>query len=92
MIFIVCLYHVVYYMVMKGEVKMNIEIEKNIPIPPEKRRNVYPYKDMDIGESFVVPSAKIQIVCNANYRAGKVSGKKFIARREGDGVRVWRTA
>jgi hypothetical protein len=79
-------------MVMKGEVQMNIAIDKNIPIPPEKKRNVYPYKEMGIGESFVVPSAKIQIVCNANYRAGKVSGKKFIARREGDGVRVWRTA
>jgi hypothetical protein len=92
MIFIVGLYHVVYYMVMKGDVKMNIEIEKNIPIPPEKKRNVYPYKIMDIGESFVIPQAKIQIVCNANYRAGKASGKKFIARREGDGVRVWRTS
>jgi hypothetical protein len=72
--------------------RMMIEIQKDIPLPAEKKRNVYPYKEMDIGESFLVKEGKIQIVCNANYRAGKVSGKKFIARREGDGVRVWRTA
>jgi len=70
---------------------VSINIQKNIPIPPEKKRNVYPYKDMEIGESFFVPTGKIQIVCNANYRTGKQLGKKFIARKENEGVRVWRT-
>jgi hypothetical protein len=70
---------------------VSIDIQKNIPIPPEKKRNVYPYKDMEIGESFFVPTGKIQIVCNANYRTGKQLGKKFIARKEEEGVRVWRT-
>ena len=70
---------------------VSIDIQKNIPIPPEKKRNVYPYKDMEIGESFFVPTGKIQIVCNANYRTGKQLGKKFIARKENEGVRVWRT-
>lgn len=69
-----------------------IEIQKDIPLPEQKKRNFYPYKEMDVGESFLVPQGKIQIVCNANYRASKVLEKKFIARREGDGVRVWRTA
>jgi len=70
---------------------MTIEVEKNIPIPPEKKRNVYPYKSMEIGESFFIPTGKIQIVCNANYRTGKQLGKKFIARKEKEGCRVWRT-
>jgi hypothetical protein len=70
---------------------MNIVVEKNIPIPPEKKRNVYPYKIMECGESFFIPQGKIQIVCNANYRTGKQLSKKFIARKEKEGVRVWRT-
>ena len=76
---------------MKGVEDMSISIEKNIPIPPERKRNIYPYKQMDIGESFLVPEARIQIVCNNNYRFSKLTGMKFIARREGIGVRVWRT-
>ena len=70
---------------------MSIEIEKNIPLPPEKKRNLYPYKVMEVEESFFVPAGKMQIVCNANYRAGKQLGRKFIARVENEGVRVWRT-
>ena len=73
------------------ENSMSIEIDKNIPIPPEKKRNVYPYKVMEVGESFFVPTGKLQIVCNANYRTGKQLGRKFIARKDGEGVRVWRT-
>lgn len=67
-----------------------IEIEKNIPLPAQKKRNVYPYKEMGVGESFLVGEGKMQIVCNANYRASKAMGMKFIARKEGNGVRVWR--
>lgn len=70
---------------------MTIEVDKNIPIPPEKKRNVYPYKVMNVGESFYIPEGKLQIVCNANYRSGKQLGRKFIARKENEGVRVWRT-
>lgn len=70
---------------------MTIAVEKNIPIPPEKKRNVYPYKSIEVGESFFVPTGKLQIVCNANYRSGKQLNKKFIARKENEGVRVWRT-
>jgi hypothetical protein len=45
---------------------------------------------MEVGESFFVRDGKLQIVCNANWRMGKKLGRKFIARREADGVRVWR--
>ena len=82
---------VVYDELSYKENSMTIEVEKNIPIPPEKKRNVYPYKVMECGESFFIPPGKIQIVCNANYRTGKQLNKKFIARKDKEGVRVWRT-
>jgi len=71
---------------------MTIKIETKIPLPPEKRRNVYPYKVMEVNDSFFVEGGKLQIVCNANYRAKKQLGKTFIARKQDGGVRVWRTA
>ena len=82
---------VVYDELSYKENSMTIEVEKNIPIPPEKKLNVYPYKVMECGESFFIPQGKIQIVCNANYRTGKQLNKKFIARKDKEGVRVWRT-
>jgi len=68
-----------------------LSVESSIPIPKIRMRREYPYKEMEIGDSFYVPMAKMQVVCNNNYRTSKLLGKKFIARREGDGVRVWRT-
>ena len=70
---------------------MIIAIERNIPPPDIKKRNSYPYKSMDIGDSFFIPEVSIRTVCNNNYRAGKTHERKFVARREGNGVRVWRT-
>jgi hypothetical protein len=71
-----------------GMFMVNVEINKDVPLPIPKRR--YPYGLMEVGESFLVQDGKLQIVCNANYRAGKKLGRKFIARREERGVRVWR--
>ena len=67
---------------------ISLDVEKHIPLPAERKR--YPYKDMDIGDSFFVHAGKMQVVCNANYRASKKLGFKFIARCEPEGVRVWR--
>lgn len=67
-----------------------VEIDKEIPLPEPRKK--YPYGAMEVGESFLVSSSSLQVVCNANYRAGKRLGKKFIARKEDSGVRVWRSA
>ena len=67
---------------------ISLDVEKGIPLPAERKR--YPYKDMDVGDSFIVYGGKMQVVCNANYRAFKKLGFKFIARCEPEGVRVWR--
>jgi hypothetical protein len=50
----------------------------------------YPYEEMDVGDSFVVPVVARAKVLNANYRAGRRLGWRFEARTEGDVVRVWR--
>jgi hypothetical protein len=50
----------------------------------------YPYEEMEVGDSFVVPVVARAKVLNANYRAGRRLGWRFEARTEGDVVRVWR--
>ena len=75
-------------MLFMGIVMINVEVNKDVPLPEPKRR--YPYKVMEVGESFLVAGGRLQVVCNANYRAGKKLARKFIARREEGGVRVWR--
>ena len=67
-----------------------IGVEAGVPMPTVRSRNVYPYKTMAVGDSFFVRDGKLQIVCNANWKNGKKLGRKFAARREADGVRVWR--
>ena len=69
---------------------INLEVEKSVPLPEGKKR--YPYASMDIGDSFFVGDGKLQVVCNANYRASKRLGIQFIARKEPEGVRVWRVS
>jgi hypothetical protein len=75
-----------------------LKIEKGIPVPTGIRGSrVYPFKDMDVGDSFLVPvdeggkrSIQSSIAqCSRRYR--KV-GKQFTTRflkKEG-GIRVWR--
>ena len=66
-----------------------LEIEKNLPPPAERVK--YPFKQMDVGDSFHVEGVNMQVMLNANYKAGKQLGMKFIARKDDNGIRVWRT-
>jgi hypothetical protein len=69
-----------------------VNVEKDVLMPHIRVINRYPYKEMEIGDSFFLDDISIQLVCNNNYRASKKFNMKFVARREGNGVRVWRTA
>ena len=71
---------------------MSIVIQKDVPVPVKSKGKKYPYDTMDVGDSFFVDSANLQVMCNLNYRAGKKHERKFIARKENDGIRVWREA
>lgn len=66
----------------------SIDISQDVPLPVMRRS--YPYRVMQVGDSFFVDGGRLQIVCNANYRASKRLGMKFIARKDSGGVRVWR--
>jgi len=68
-----------------------IVMESGIQMPKPRVVYAYPYEDMDVGDSFVVPLEARAKVLNANYRAGKRLGRVFTAKTEGDQVRVWRT-
>jgi len=67
---------------------ISVELDKGVPLPVARKK--YPYAVMEVGDSFFVAEGGIQNVCNQNYRMGKKLGMSFIARKEGDGVRVWR--
>lgn len=67
-----------------------IEITKKVPLPEVRERNTYPYDQMEVEDSFYVEGVSVQSIFNSNYKRNKLGEKKFIARKEGDGVRVWR--
>ncbi len=74
----------------RGE-DMGVIIDDAVPMPGARVVRRYPYADMGVGQSFYVEGVQMQVVLNGNWRAGKKLGRKFIARREGDGIRVWRS-
>lgn len=74
----------------KESMNMSIAIDRGIPLPEVKKFNHYPYKTMQVGESFFVPGVSVKLMCNNNGRMNKITGMKFTARKEKDGVRVWR--
>jgi hypothetical protein len=73
-----------------------ITIEKNIPVPANKRTNKYPLNTMEIGDSFVVPlemAPKSGIYPAISVYARR-AGTKYTIRaiEDSGGWRVWRTA
>lgn len=69
-------------------------IEKNIP-RPTKGYGKYPFSQMEIGDSFIVPIFKTAKgyaqLCRAAYNHGYFNRKKFSVRTiKGEGHRVWR--
>jgi hypothetical protein len=83
-----------YYMVIDRGVEMaiqEIELERGIEMPTARVVYAYPYEEMDVGDSFTVPVSARQKVLNANYRASKRLGCRYMAKTEGEVIRVWRT-
>jgi len=76
-----------------------IKIDKNIPIPEvQKGRNIiYPFSNMEIGDSFLIPFEDAKFiqpgmvrVREAVYRAQKKFRFNFAIRKVENGIRVWR--
>lgn len=68
-----------------------IPIDKNIPIPEHlgKYRSKYPFKDMEIGDSFFTEAEGSASNGNINFKP-----KRFLSRRSYEnsvkGHRIWR--
>lgn len=72
------------------------KIEKGIPVPQHVHANrKYPFMDLSVGDSFFVKTTDLKkahaVACSARINSKK-SDKKFTAKQDSDGVRVWRIA
>lgn len=70
-------------------------IEEDIPIPDAHRglgvSPKYPFREMNIGDSFFVPDMKAnELSARATYY-GKSLNMKFTVRAVEGGARIWRT-
>lgn len=68
-----------------------IKIDKGVPMPPVTRNRPltdHPLDRMKVGDSFFLPTR----TPGALHYAAKRRGIKLSARREGEGVRVWRVS
>jgi hypothetical protein len=76
-----------------------VAVDRNIPIPSELGRAAtpgswqpkYPWANMAIGDSFLVPGAKSGW-WSAYHKAGRRLGRTFIVRTTPEGLRCWRVA
>lgn len=74
-----------------------IPIDKDVPLPQDAhaqyRTNAkYPWKTMEVGDSFEVPNLKVTSAGPMASMAGKRLGRKFTARATPNGSRIWRIA
>lgn len=75
---------------------MAIEIEKGVPIPDEATglREKYPFKKMEVGDSFLVPAgiSKGSSLAITGYPNRVYAPKRFASQMTPEGRRVWRVA
>jgi hypothetical protein len=66
-------------------------VENEVPIPANRRATKYPFANMGIGQSVHFPG---QSTNGKAYKAAMAMGGRrgwnFMARRENDGLRIWR--
>ena len=67
------------------------KIDKNVT-PPAKGRTVYPFAQMEIGDSFMAPGIAPRTLYQAAFSYSRRHGGKFSTRAENDGARCWKIA
>jgi hypothetical protein len=69
-------------------------IEKGVPLPERtERQAAYPFRLMEVGDSFVVgDELAVKRARAAAYAFSKRTGNRFACRRVGDGWRFWRVS
>jgi hypothetical protein len=71
--------------------KTTYKIEKGIPITiPSHSVTIYPFKAMNVGDSFLVPlSKKNSVRTSASNYTKRHPGFKMVSRRAPGGLRCW---
>jgi hypothetical protein len=74
-----------------------MKIDRDIPIPERVNgRKIYPFDEMEVGDSFFVEAKDAQRARNAVFQWKKRRGREITVRSitEGGvrGLRIWRTA
>ena len=67
---------------------MEYVIEKSIPIPMQRGAAVYPWAEMEVGDSILVTKASGRV---AGRSWGIRHNAKFTSRATENGFRIWRT-
>jgi hypothetical protein len=76
---------------------MVFKLETNVPMPelPRNGRTIYPFRQMNVGDSFFAPIddddrlSRDRLASAASY-AGSRNNMKFARRRVDGGYRIWR--
>lgn len=74
---------------------MTIKIDKNVPLPPhirEGRAPEYPWRTMEIGDSFFVAEPKTPNAATASRQTGRTFTRRAVVEDGVKGFRVWRIA
>jgi hypothetical protein len=70
------------------------KIEANVIVPPKQRRGIYPWRLMNVGDSFFVEGDDSSVRSNVANCATSFScrnkGYRFSIRKVPGGLRVWR--
>lgn len=69
-------------------------IEKNVPLVQKSgagRKPKYPFRQMEVGDSFVVRGGNLKTMRTTARIAGLKLGWTFKSQEQEGGVRVWRT-
>ena len=72
-----------------AQLELAFPIEKDVPMYRAKSEK-YPWRSMELGDSFFIPDKTSKHLGSAALAAGKRHGRKFSVRTVDGGVRIWR--
>lgn len=73
----------------RGPGRLAFPIEKGVPPPTRLKYNRYPWKNMEIGDSFLIPLGQKNKLPGL-YTSAKNAGIVITVKRTPQGHRVWR--
>lgn len=73
-----------------GDHTKAVPIEKGVPIPHRRSSPKYPWRQMEVGDSFFAAGARQPSLRQQAYAVTRRIGWKFIVRQAEGGCRVWR--